>query len=376
MDVPTRARSHEPNGPSAHAIARPRLSVVLVNSQRWDDTTRLVRQLRAGRAVRDGLAEVVVVDNNSPRHPAISRLRRTPGVTLRRWRENRGFAAAVNAGARLGRGDWLLLLNPDMTARPGFLDLVLERADALAKADRSAGVVGFRLQHGDGSPQLSTGFFPTLGGTLTRLLLPPRLRKYSRPEGDGPRRVDWVTGCCMLVRRDCWQGLAGLDPSFFLYYEDVDLCRRAREAGWSVWFDPAATIVHHRPLHDRAVPHHIRLVTRHALLTYAAKHWPAWQQAVLGGVVRVEAAARWLGARLAGDADAAHTFGELGRVVAHLGRGEKEEAHARLVGVVRRQESRHEAVRRHPEPQPARPAARVPEPRHEPCPALDAGPDR
>ncbi len=379
MDVPTRALSREPHGTAGPAIARPRLTVVLVNYQRWDDTARLVRQLRSGRAVREGLAEIVVIDNNSPRHRAIARLRRTPGVTLQRWRQNRGFAVAVNEGGRLGRGDWLLLLNPDMTARPGFLDLVLERADALADADRTAGIAGFRLLHGDGSPQFSTGFFPTLGSTLTRLLLPRTLRKYSHPEGCGPRRVDWVTGCCMLIRRDCWQSLGGLDPSFFLYYEDVDLCRRAREAGWSVWFDPSATIIHHQPLHARPVPPHIRLVTRHALLAYAAKHWPAWQRAVLGGVVRVEAAARWLGAWLAGDPEAVHTFAELGRVVGEMRRGEAAEAHARLVGVIRRQErqhERHEVERGHPQPQPARPPARLPEPRHEPCPALDGGPDR
>lgn len=379
MDVPTRALFRGPYDAAAPAIGRPRLSAVLVNYQRWDDTARLVRQLRESEAAQKGLAEFVIIDNNSPLHPAVTRLRRTPGVSLLRWRVNRGFARAVNEGGRLARGEWLLLLNPDMTAPPGFLDTVLERADSLAREDETAGVVGFRLVHEDGSPQHSTGFFPTLWGTLTRLLLPRRVRKYSHPEGQGARQVDWVTGCCMLVRRDCWAALGGLDPSYFLYYEDVDLCRRARQAGWSVWYDPSATIVHHRPLHDRPVPPHLRLVTRHALLTYAAKHWPGWQRALLGGVVRLEAAARWLSATLCGDAEAAETFADLGRVVDELGRGEAREAHARLVRVVRRQEAQHEraaTVDHHPQPQQGRPAGRLPEQHQEACPALDGGRDR
>ncbi|MBY0231357.1 MAG: glycosyltransferase family 2 protein [Gemmataceae bacterium] len=358
-----------PLDPAAPALDRPRLSVVLVNYQRWDDTARLVKQLRRSRALRDGSAEVVVIDNASPGHPLVRRLRRTRGVTLVRWRENRGFARAANEGCRLGRGDWILLLNPDMTAPPGFLDRVLERADSLASR---GGVVGFRLVHEDGSPQFSTGYFPTLGSTLTRLLLPRALRKYSHPEGSGPREVDWVTGCCMLVRRRCWEELGGLDPAFFLYYEDVDFCRRARGAGWSVWFDPSATVMHHRPLHAREVPPHLRLVTRHALLTYAGKHWPAWQRAVLGGVVKMEAGLRWLAAWLRGD-QAASTFGEMGRVAADLGRGENASARARLVAVVRSQERSHAAPIEHrrPQPQPARPAPRLPGERHAPCPAAD-----
>src|SRR4051794_37149651 len=86
----------------------PRLSVVVVNYHHWDETAALVRQLRASPALRRGDAEVIVVDNNSPQHRYQRRLRRLSGVSLRRWRRNRGFARAVNEGCRLARGDWLL----------------------------------------------------------------------------------------------------------------------------------------------------------------------------------------------------------------------------------------------------------------------------
>jgi GT2 family glycosyltransferase len=335
--------------------AEPRLSVVIVNYHTWHDTSRLVRQLRAAPALRRGEAEVVVVDNHSPPHPAVPRLRRLDGVSLRRWRHNRGFGRAANEGCRLSRGDWVLLLNPDMTLEPGFLDAVLARAAHFSAARPDAGVIGFRLHNADGTPQPSAGPFPTLLGTLARLVLPRARRKYRPPPGPGPSPVDWVTGCCLLVRRACWQALGGLDPRFFLYYEDVDLCRRARDLGWTVWYDPAPGAVHHRPLHARPVPPALRLVTRHALLTYARKHWRAWQFRALAGIVCVEAFVRRLRAAAHGDPTAARLFAELGGISAAMARGRAGSAGRRLLRVVRRLEQRRapSPFHRHPQPQPA-----------------------
>ncbi|HBI42400.1 MAG TPA: glycosyltransferase [Planctomycetales bacterium] len=340
--VPILAATPPPATPAlSHAPAVvPRLSVVLVNYHQWSDTVGLVDQLRTSPCLEGGHAEIVVVDNHSGRHPLAARLRRTPGVSLRRWRRNRGFACAVNEGCRLSRGDWLLLLNPDVTLDSGFI------ADALALAERRAaeepriGVVGFRLRDPDGEPQPSTGPFPTLVGTLLRLLLPRRRRKYDAGPAESRRRVDWATGCCLLVRRDCWEQLDGLDPDYFLYYEDVDFCRRARDRGWVVAYEPSPSAIHHYPLHGRRVPPHLRLVTRHALLTYGLKHWPAWQARFLTVVVGVEASARRTFARWKGDAGAAKVFGDMGRLAADLGRGRPRAAWRRLQRVVRRQEER------------------------------------
>src|SRR6516165_1171152 len=110
----------------------PALSIVVVNYRHWDDTSRLVRQLRSSAPLKRGSAEVVIVDNHAPYHPVIGKLRRLSSVSLRRWRHNRGFARAVNEGCRLSRGDWFLLLNPDVTLNPGFLDGVVRTADRLA----------------------------------------------------------------------------------------------------------------------------------------------------------------------------------------------------------------------------------------------------
>jgi len=278
----------------AVAIGTPQLSVVIVNFCQWKNTARLTRQLRRSEAVRRGAAEIVIVDNHSPKSGIPAKLRRLSGVSIMKFSRNTGFAHAVNRGSRLSRGEWVLLLNPDVTVPDGFLDHVLESAQRFPAVDPTAGVIGFQLRNRDGSRQASSGAFPTFARTLLGLFKPRSRRKCRHQPESGRQPVPWVTGGCLLVRRDCYEELRGLDEQFFLYYEDVDFCRRAREAGWSVWFDPELRVTHHFPLHTRAVPAPLRLVTRHALLRYARKHWPRWQQRALGGVVWLEGWARGL----------------------------------------------------------------------------------
>ncbi len=308
------------------APCTPVITVVIVNFCQWRNTARLVGQLRQSIALRNGAANIVVLDNHSPFHPVIRKLEKLHGVTIRRFSRNLGFARAVNRGVtepgprnkpnqEFGHSDWVLLLNPDVTVGEGFLDDAVNSIEKLSAIDTTAGVVGFRLLNRDGSPQASSGSFPTLSSTLTGLFVPRSRRKCShRPE---PTRqvVDWVTGGCLLVRRDCFAQLKGLDESFFLYYEDVDFCQRATAAGWSVWFDPSLEVKHHWPLHVRRVPAPLRLMTRHALLMYAQKHWSEWRANLMTGMVWVEAGLRQGWAAIRGDWDASRCYGQLRRLV-------------------------------------------------------------
>src|SRR5262245_38213657 len=225
---PSRVTPCEQDAPRAFAPVRsasPSLSVVVVNYRSWDDTARLVQQLRTS-AVRDGAAEIMIVDNHSPPHPQASRLRRTEGVSLRRWGRNRGFARAVNEGVRLSLGRWVLLLNPDVTVGDEFLDDVLALTIRLDRDEPRVGIVGLGVRNADGSRQPTTGPFPTLLGTLARLLLPRARRKCHLRSPNTSQEVPWATGCCLLVRRRLLDELGGFDPDFFLYYEDVDLPSR------------------------------------------------------------------------------------------------------------------------------------------------------
>jgi N-acetylglucosaminyl-diphospho-decaprenol L-rhamnosyltransferase len=326
---------HDP-GRRPNELTTPRLSIVVVNYRQWEKTHEMVRQLLASAALRSGAAEIIIVDNHSPAHPLARKLRRLPGVSLRRWDRNHGFARAVNEGCRLSRGDWFLLLNPDMTLSEGFLDGVLGLANQLEADDPRAGIVGFHLRNSDGSRQLSTGPFPTLLSTLWRLTLPRSRRKYQVPRSAQRCPVPWVTGCCLLLRRSCLQDLGGLDEEYFLYYEDVDLCLRARARGWSVWYEPNAAVIHHQPLHSRTVPAALRLVTRHSLLTYCAKHWPGWQFRLLARIVRAEACVRRLLSWWRGDRRQTGYFRELGAIGSDLIAGDVRQARERVDRAVKR----------------------------------------
>jgi GT2 family glycosyltransferase len=325
--------------------APPALSVVIVNFCQWRNTARLVGQLRRSVAVRTGAADIVVVDNHSPSHPVVRKLEKMHGVTVRRFSRNHGFARAVNRGvtepprrreprSRPGPpaepSDWVLLLNPDVTLDDGFLDDALTAVDKLRAADPTAGVVGFRLRNRDGSGQASSGPFPTLLRTLAGLFLPRSRRKCTHRPEPVRQTVDWVTGGCLLVRRDCFRQLGGLDESFFLYYEDVDFCRRAAAAGWGVWFDPSVEVTHHWPLHARRVPAPLRLMTRHALLTYARKHWSGFRARLMSAVVWAEAGLRQAWAAVRGDGDDARCYGQLRRLVGDVAAGRDKEARRRI----------------------------------------------
>lgn len=343
----------EPRSPEGSpAPVSPRLAVVVVDYHQTEDTIRLVRQLRQSHTFRENLAEIVVLENAARRESRLRRLRKIPGVTLRRSSRNHGFARAVNVGCERGQAGWLLLLNPDVTLPEDFLDQVAPLLDRLEQ-DQSLGIVGLGLRNEDGTPQLSTGPYPTLGGSLLRLLLPRSSRKYHRKPVTHSTEVEWVTGCCMLVRRACWEQLGGFDPAFFLYYEDVDLCRRARLAGWRVVHDPSLSITHHRPLHGRRVPAHLRMITRHALLTYARKHWTQWSTRFLANLIRVEGWTRSLWARLCGQKRQAEIFTDLARLARDLAEGRADEAEQRLQRIVQQHEELSRAstpVGDHPQP--------------------------
>ena len=218
-----------------------------------------------------------------------------PGVRLIARQENGGFAVGVNAGWRAARSPWLLLLNPDVVAGDGLLASVVDRVRRFGDRDDPApGVVGFGLRNPDGTRQPSVGTFPNLARAVWEQLIPRSRRKYQAVWRTKPGPVAWVTGACVLVNAAMLRALGGLDEEFFLYYEEVALCRSARRRGWRVEYDPGVEVVHLRPLQNRPVTPKMRVITRHSKLLYFRKHLPRWQFLGLCAVVAAES--RVLGA--------------------------------------------------------------------------------
>jgi N-acetylglucosaminyl-diphospho-decaprenol L-rhamnosyltransferase len=293
------------------------LTVVIVNFCQWKNTTKLVKQLRRSHAIKSGAARIVVVDNGSPTRIGLKRLEALHDVNIIRTGENLGFARGVNRGCRGLDSDWILLLNPDVTVDDGFLDDALSTAEQLLQHQPSAGVIGLKLKHRDGTIQPSCGEWPTLTKTVTGMFTPRWKRKCQITTQDQPRQVPWATGGCLLIRRDCFEHLHGFDELYFLYYEDVDFCRRALASDFTIWYSPFATATHHWPLHSRPVPAPLRLITRHALLQYAKRYWPRWQSWMLGRMISLESRFRTWWAKRAGNQTAADFYSDI-RTLVHF----------------------------------------------------------
>ena len=218
--------------PAESTSPEPRLTVIVVNYESWPDVVRLVESLTSESEFASGRCQVVVVDNASrgPIPEAISVER--PGLRIVARPDNGGFAVGVNTGWRTARSRWLLVLNPDVELTAGFLGRVFARLDHY-EADPSGppGIVGFRLQNPDGSPQGSVGVFPTLARSIWEQFLPRSRRKYQPGWRIRAGAVDWVTGACMLVNAPMIAELGGMDEDFFLYHEEVAFSRVGPAAG-------------------------------------------------------------------------------------------------------------------------------------------------
>jgi GT2 family glycosyltransferase len=235
---------------------------------------------------------------------------------------NDGFAAGVNAGWRLARSPWLLILNPDVEIAGGFLAKVFARLERYeADPDGPPGIVGFGLRNPDGSPQGSVGVFPTLVRTIWEQFLPRSRRKYQAGWRIRSGRVDWVTGACMLVNSAMISALGGMDEDFFLYYEEVAFSRAAQRLGWPVKYDASVTVVHRHPLQIRSISPKMRVITRHSKLLYFLKHLPRWQFLSLSAIVALEAEVhrRWSG--LARRPEEARTWRMIAEVARRLRHG-------------------------------------------------------
>lgn len=279
-----------PDKQASAGVSTPKICAVLVNH---DNNADSVRQLE-GHFADDpkGFSAIdwrMVYNGQEPAPELAPHLTDVKCIKV----ENRGYGAAINFGAAGTRAPFILALNADLAPEPGFIAGALQLAERLLQANQRVGVVGLRLLNNDGSPQGSVGTFPSLVRVATGLFRPRATRKYIEPTKLATNSPIWVTGACMLVRRECFEQLGGFDEGFFMYYEDVDFCRRAITAGWEIRFDANVTARHFRPFHARQLTYRMAYLARHGLLRYFWKHRPRWELYAIGLLIHCEY--RWRG---------------------------------------------------------------------------------
>lgn len=196
----------------------------------------------------DRISQVVVVDNASvDASIELTRLR-LPTATIISNPNNLGFARAVNRGVKVTSSEFVLLANPDVKWSDGTISRLTR---FLAEHPRAAAVCP-RLVFPNGGEQPSVRRFPTHSNlwlsrqsplrSLRHIL--PKSLAHTIPDPPIPSRVEAVAGTCMLIRRGAFDAVGGLDEEYFLYVEDIDLCKRWHDMGYEVWLEPAIAVIH------------------------------------------------------------------------------------------------------------------------------------
>lgn len=226
-----------------------KLSIILVNHNARQRTLDCIASIYDKTSAPN---EIVLVDNASADGTALAVKQKYPAVKVIENGRNAGFARANNQGIEIARGEYVLLLNNDTVLRNEAIDRLMRFMENNPKA----GILSLKILDKNGSLQRNCRSFynnplETMFARSSFLsqMLPgnPMTRRATLSDWDynSARQVDWVSGACMMVRRAVLDQIGHLDQNYFMYWEDTDICKRARDAGWQVWFTPEAEIIHY-----------------------------------------------------------------------------------------------------------------------------------
>jgi GT2 family glycosyltransferase len=260
-----------------------KLSIVIIC---WNDLKVIKDCLSSIYKETTGIEFEIIVSDNASADGSIEYVRENfPDVRVVSNGGNLGFAKGNNAGIRVARGDYVLILNPDTIIHGRALEKLVAFADQ--RPDGAA--FGCRVLNPDGSDQGPAVPLPTLLGSLLAafcLRWPGRISKalladeYPGWDGQTEREIGRQSGCCILVRRDLLTRLNGFDERFFYHCEETDLCCRIWKSGWKVLFCPKAEITH---IGGQSVG---RFPIRFALETYRSRYRYFYKHFGKKGIVR------------------------------------------------------------------------------------------
>ncbi len=259
------------------------LSVVILN---WNVRDLLDRCLASIRSSRYAI-ETIVVDNASSDDSVAMVRSKYPQVMLIANETNRGFTGGNNQGIAAAQGRYVLVLNPDTEIVDESLDRLLDYAEA----NSDVGAVGPMLLNPDRSIQPSRRRFPAVGvaffeSTWLQGFAPRKmLRRFYIEDvpADVIQDVDWLTGACTLFRREVFDRVGVYDEAnFFMYSEELDLCKRIKLAGWRIVYIPIAQVIHYegKSSEQAVAARHIRFNTS------KVRYFRKWHGRVVANVLR------------------------------------------------------------------------------------------
>ncbi len=273
------------------------LSIIIVSWNTCEFLDRCLVSIETEVQRNELEVEVIVVDNNS--HDGTQKMIREthPQVRLIESEQNLGFSAGNNIGLAEAHGKWLMLLNPDTEVVGDALSELIR----FLQAHPAVGLVGPALFYEDGTQQVSRHRFPSLfslfiASTPLYSLFSSFLKGYYMTNEPLTQSmpVDWLSGAALVLRRDVYKNVGGLDDTFFMYFEETDWQRRIKAAGWPIWYFPDATIRHYEDASSSQVValRHIRF--NRSRIQYAKKWHGRGIATLLRGWLLLLFAIEWL----------------------------------------------------------------------------------
>lgn len=265
--------------------ARPLVSALVLNYRMHRDTVKCVKALLEQTIAND--IEVLVIDNHSDDESIgfiRSQLQGIPNVRIIENAENIGYGRGNNAALPYIQGEFILIINPDnVLPKDG-----LERMLSFLKNEESVGIVGPALVYPDGTIRPSARPFPTILDLLRKRISPARWHASFQKRIDEMMKkdavdVDWMVGACLLLQTSLWKELHGYDDRFFLFFEDIDLCRRIHALGKRVVYLPKIRVLDRKGrLSGSSIFSIMKRKTTRIHLTSAFRYFWKWRKGNLG----------------------------------------------------------------------------------------------
>jgi N-acetylglucosaminyl-diphospho-decaprenol L-rhamnosyltransferase len=258
------------------------LSIILVNYNGIDFLSNCLKSI--DELVVDCAHEVIIVDNFST-DKSIENIKDVfPAIRLINSPVNLGFGKANNLAAKYAQSKYLLFLNTDTILTENMPKIL---SDYLNQ-QQDVGAISPRITFDDGSYQLSCGKLPSLAIEFIDKIRYGIDQKWHHVFGSlynkqhsSIKEMGWLTGACLMMRRDVFEQIGGFDESFFMYFEDKDICKRVSEAGWKVVYYPKTSLIHLLGGSSAGVGKSVNTYYRDSQLCYYQKHLGEFQTAIL-----------------------------------------------------------------------------------------------
>lgn len=243
---------------------KPKLSVIIVT---YNSSQHIKDMLLSLEKQTKTAHEIIIVDNNSLDQTIAQIYASKVKVSLLKQKENLGFSKANNLGVKNSIGEYLMFLNPDTL----LISFALDKLIGFIKDNKDVGLVAPQLIENSGNPQPSVRKFPSIVGAIKEyyLCIYNSYEPYIHEE-DNPVEVDSVVGAAMLIPRSVYFNAGGFNDKYFMYYEDIELCKKINQLGYKIMYLPHIKVKHSVGASAKTNPKTLRYLKHSARLYHGA----------------------------------------------------------------------------------------------------------